>query len=104
SGKPEHIQMTAGDVIRNLQLYIGEGGGLQLTLFFKEQDGSGLLSAMTGLDDTLGVLSLVSKPGVPLQARGEKTAKVLSIDNHILQFELNGAHAHYTGQLQLTNK
>jgi hypothetical protein len=104
SGKPEHIQMNAGDTIRDLQLYIGEGGPLTLTIHFKEQDASGLLSAMTGMDDTLGVLVLKSKPGEGLAASPEKTAKVVAVDGHVLRFELNGANAHYSGQLTLTNK
>jgi hypothetical protein len=104
SGKPEHIQMSAGDTIRDLQLYIGEGGPLTLTIHFKEQDASGLLSVMTGMDDTLGVLVLKSKPGEGLAGSPEKTAKVVSVDGHVLRFELSGANAHYTGALSLTNK
>jgi uncharacterized cupredoxin-like copper-binding protein len=105
SGKPEHIQMRAGDIIRNTQLYIGDGdGGITITLTVKEQDTRGVLSNMRVLDDTIGSVVLHSEAGQPLHARPGKHATVVVHDEDSANFELTGAHALYRGRVVLTNK
>lgn len=95
TGDPENLKMKAGEKVSNIQLYVGDAGPSTITIDIKEQDAKGLLSAMTGLDDTIGTVEFRIDENKNIVGGARKTAKVLSGHSGDYTYDLTGGNSHY---------